>query len=346
MNQLPLPEHTAQSQAPIAVTIEDLIRLQYQAKAINLAQYKNLFTANTGNRVSRIHGRGIEFEEVREYQPGDDIATIDWRVTARTGRPHTKVFRQERDWPLYLIVDMRAPMYFGTRVTFKSVLAAKLAAMFAWAANNNSDRVGGMVISDEKTLYMPAKAGSHGVLRLLHAIANQSQQMPKQYNDTQSLTAALWQLRPKLRPGALVVVLSDFHDINMVQDKQNNNSPDKNNDTQNTANKQQDLATLLPLLALRQQMICTMISDPIEHTAPPPNRYACTDGNERIVMDTRSYEFRHAFNENFQTRWQSLSSICQSSNISLLQFDTNQVITPRTILKNNSLKQNKAGAVR
>jgi len=127
-------------------------------------------------------GRGIDFEETRIYQPGDDIRTMDWRVTARTGKPHTKVYREERERPTFFLVDYNPSMFFGSKVAFKSVIAAKTAAILAWAAAREGNRVGGLVFSGNLLRTTPLKASSHGVLPLLKSLANVSS--PPRYPST------------------------------------------------------------------------------------------------------------------------------------------------------------------
>ena len=102
----------------------------------------------TGRHASRLRGRGLDFEEVRAYLPGDDVRTIDWRVTARTGVPHTRVYTEERDRPALLVVDQRLAMFFGTRLNLKSVTAAEAAALAAWRVFLSGDRVGAVVFDD------------------------------------------------------------------------------------------------------------------------------------------------------------------------------------------------------
>ncbi len=129
---------------------EELIRLRSQASLPGLAPQRRVMTTQTGPYASPFKGRGIDFAEVRAYLPGDDIRNIDWRVTARTGQPHTKLFREERERPVLLLVDLGASMRFGTRVAFKSVLAARAAALLGWAAVGHGDRVGGVVFAGQE----------------------------------------------------------------------------------------------------------------------------------------------------------------------------------------------------
>ncbi|HEY6130551.1 MAG TPA: DUF58 domain-containing protein, partial [Halioglobus sp.] len=131
------------------VQLNELIALRFPAQQIKLGRRKRALNSLAGPIKSNFRGRGIDFEEVRSYQPGDDIRTIDWRVTARTGSAHTKLFREERERPVMVVIDQRGSMFFGSTHCFKSVLAAQLASLLAWSALHGGDRVGGLVFNDE-----------------------------------------------------------------------------------------------------------------------------------------------------------------------------------------------------
>ncbi|MFZ2172135.1 MAG: DUF58 domain-containing protein, partial [Methylococcaceae bacterium] len=130
----------------ISVSLKTLIDLAKPATSLNL-HHLSIRSRQSGGYVSRFKGRGMEFDEARLYQPGDDIRSIDWRVTARTGKTHTKVYREERERPVFISVDNRPAMHFATRGVFKSVLAAKLAGLLAWTAQNHGDRIGGQIFT-------------------------------------------------------------------------------------------------------------------------------------------------------------------------------------------------------
>ena len=123
--------------------LRDLIRLRYAAREITELTDKKTANPLAGLLTSNFQGRGIDFSEVRVYQPGDDVRTIDWRVTARTQKAHTKLFQEEKERPVLILTDQSRSMFFGSQVTFKSVQAARLAALIAWTMLNRGDRVGG-----------------------------------------------------------------------------------------------------------------------------------------------------------------------------------------------------------
>ena len=130
------------------VLAERLIEGRHVARMININAQSKALALLAGRRRIRQRGRGVDFEEVRLYAPGDDIRTIDWRVTARSGDPHTKLFQEDREQPIVLMVDLRSPMWFGSKNCFKSVLASHVASVLAWAGLEAGERVGGIAMTD------------------------------------------------------------------------------------------------------------------------------------------------------------------------------------------------------
>ena len=162
--------------------------------------------------MSPYKGRGVEFDESRPYQPGDDLRTIDWRVTARTGKPHTKVFREERNRPVFVWLDLRRPMLFATRGAFKAVRAAEVAALVAWSAVANGDRLGGLVFSETEHHEQRPALGARAALRLFQTVCTQSFWQPPATAETLETDAerALQRLTRVARPGSLIFLVSDF----------------------------------------------------------------------------------------------------------------------------------------
>lgn len=148
----------------VAVSLKALVDLAKPAAAISLG-HANIRAAQSGNYLSHLKGRGMAFDETRLYQPGDDVRRIDWRVTARTGKPHSKIFKEERERPMFIAVDYRAAMAFATRGVFKSVQAARLAALLAWAALQQGDRIGGQIFSEAGCQEDRPQTGKPALLR-------------------------------------------------------------------------------------------------------------------------------------------------------------------------------------
>lgn len=158
----------------------------------------------------------MEFDESRPYAPGDDARHLDWRVTARTARPHTKLFREERERPVLLAVDYRATMRFATRGLFKTVVAARMAALLAWRAEQEGDKVGGCIFSEQGILEVKPERGRKAVLRWLDRLVEQAA-LEGSSAVTQeaglALRQALIHLPLHARPGSLVFILSDFRQM-------------------------------------------------------------------------------------------------------------------------------------
>ena len=132
----------------VRLTIDELLALRREAMALDLSSNYRVSSTLAGGYRSKFRGRGMDFDEVRLYQPGDDIRNIDWRVTARTGKPHTKLFREERERPVFLLLDQSKHLFFGSRVAFKSVIAARAASLLIWASITAGSRIGGVLFDD------------------------------------------------------------------------------------------------------------------------------------------------------------------------------------------------------
>ncbi|WP_442498140.1 DUF58 domain-containing protein [Methylobacter sp. sgz302048] len=276
----------------VSVSLKTLIDLAKPAASLNL-QHASIRSVQSGGYVSRFKGRGMEFDEARLYQPGDDIRSIDWRVTARTGKPHTKLFREERERPIFISVDNRAAMHFATRGIFKSVLAAKLAGLLAWTAQHHGDRIGGQIFSDTACRELKPQNGKHAVLRFLNALV----QPVDQSADAITLERALARLTQHARPGSRVYVISDFRGMN-----------DK---------------TETHLLKLSQHcdVVLVMVYDPLESALPAKGRYRFTDDSRDVVVDTDSGAAVQ-YQQRFALRQQRLNQLAQSRGLAFMQCST------------------------
>src|SRR5210317_2432637 len=136
----------------VYTNLRALVRLRYTAQGFSYLPRQSVRSLLAGRKRSRLRGRGLGFDELRHYRPGDDIRTMDWRVTNRTGKPHVRVYTEERDRPVMVVVDQRLPMFFGSRRKMKSVVAAEMAALTAWRVLSVGDRVGAILFNDSRTL--------------------------------------------------------------------------------------------------------------------------------------------------------------------------------------------------
>ena len=219
--KLQIDPHYARYQSTGAViSLQEMLIQRHAAKNLDYLAHSRSIAGISGLHLSKMRGRGLDFEEFRPYQPGDDIRLIDWRVTARTNRPFTKVFREERERPVIIAVDQTHNMYFGSQVAFKSVLAAQAAALFCWLAIDNGDRVGGLVFSDRDSALIRPKRSRRSALHLLNRIHLYNQELqhvkdPETHREPEpgfqpGLAHALGQIRRITNPGSTLYVISDF----------------------------------------------------------------------------------------------------------------------------------------
>lgn len=196
----------------INLGLQELMYYQSQTALADLTPRKTPSASLAGAYLSRHKGRGMEFDEARHYQPGDDIRAIDWRVTARTGKTHTKVYREERERPVYIVCDLSSSMHFGTQLLFKSVQAAHLAALLSWTSVKRGDKVGALLFTDEAHRECKPIARKKGVLNICQQLLSlhQNQKAAQVAGSSTALVDACARLRRLAKPGSTVFVISDF----------------------------------------------------------------------------------------------------------------------------------------
>jgi uncharacterized protein (DUF58 family) len=247
----------------------------------------------------------MEFDESRAYQPGDDVRAIDWRVTARTGRTHTKLYHEERERPVLLVVDARPMMRFGTRDAFKSVQAARAAAAIAWAARDGGDRVGGIVLAPSGRRELPPGHSQGRLLALLRAISAATEDGAT--TPGPSLADALARMDRVARPGTSLFVVSDFHDLDG------------------------DGERLLSRLARRCDVTCVLVYDALEADAPAAGGCRISDGERVLALAGWDTAWRRAYAERFATRRARLTTLCRSPRLALVPLATGE--EPATALR-------------
>ncbi|GIW79065.1 MAG: hypothetical protein KatS3mg105_0872 [Gemmatales bacterium] len=247
-----------------------------------------------GEYRSVFKGAGIAFEEVREYQPGDDVRAIDWNVTARMGHPYIKRFVEERELTVMLVVDVSGSQRFGSRFQRKREVAADLAALLAFCAVSNNDKVGLIQFTDEVEHYLPPRKGTRHVLRLIRDIL-----YFQPGRDGTSLRTALQFLNRVRRKRAIVFVLSDFLD--------------------------RDYDNLLKRTGLRHDMTMVRIVDRLEEEFPAAGlvHFADAETHETVLVDTSRQGFGEQFSRQAQQRRDALRQLARASFSELFEVTTN-----------------------
>lgn len=295
MNDSTYPEN-------ILASLDSLLALRFSAASTFHKSYKKSSALTAGSYTSPFRGRGIDFSEVRLYQPGDDVRTIDWRVTARTGKPHTKMYVEERERPVLFAVDCSASMQFATQGAFKSVIAAKAMALLAWSATRHGDRVGGIVFAGSEHTEIKPSGGKRGILKYLQQlVACNTRQLNRQEPDKEvDLKDILFRLKQVARSGSLIYLISDFSSLN-----------------------QQDFP-LLSQLASRCDLALINVYDVLEKNAPPAGQYRVTNGREvgDIYVDNR--EFPKLLQQQFENRLHLLELLKRQFGIYSFSIATNE----------------------
>lgn len=291
--------------APVrGATVEtrELIANRFAGRLLNVTAASRLLANLAGQKRSRQRGRGLEFEEVRQYVPGDDVRAIDWRVTARSGEPHTKLFHEDHEQPITVAVDLRAPMKFGSVNAFKSVLAAHAASLLLWSALDRGERVGAMVLHDSGVSEIRPKRSRNTVLHALGALVSFGQPADTVANPPgEGLASLLTQLQRSASPGGRIFLLSDFHDGLSPQ-------------------------SLQPLrqLAKRSQVVALHVSDPLESRLPSAGRYSVSDGVHAASLDTTDAGTREGYHRQFTEAVETLVQRYRDYRIPTLRLSTDR----------------------
>jgi len=292
-------DHIYEGASPVSVSQAGLIRLAGPARAIAL----NVLRVNslqTGAYVSRFRGRGMEFDESRPYQPGDDPRSIDWRVTARSTTAYTKLFREERERPVLIAVDLRANMHFATQGCFKSVNASRAAALLSWAAHHRGDRLGGLIFGDTTHRELKPRLGRRAALRFVHELVEHPDWVrhDAQARTEDALTQAMSALRRVARPGSLVVVISDFAGFSRAAQ------------------------SYLSSVARHNEVLAVFLSDPLERELPPPGRYRLVSPDDELAIDTYAAPARRDYEHAYEERLEELETFCHRYGVHLMPMST------------------------
>jgi uncharacterized protein (DUF58 family) len=275
--------------------LEELLGLRGGAKSLSLRARGSARALLLGAHRSSHRGRGLEFEEVRPYVPGDDLRSVDWRVTARRGRMHTKLFREERERPVWLLVDLDAAMFFGTRLQLKSMLAVRAAALLAWVTVLGGDRIGAVIANAATARALPARSREAGVLPILNALIDLQPRAPG-LPSPDTLRSAERALAPLVHPGSLVLAISDFAALDAADRERWSD------------------------LCAHSECRWLWVTDPIERQGLPDGRFRA--GNLRASLTLDGAGVRPQWRRAWQEREARITSYAQDLRIALMRLDT------------------------
>jgi uncharacterized protein (DUF58 family) len=314
----------------VELAMDELFHYQNKTALIDLSAKKNIHGQMSGNYLSRNKGRGMEFDEVRHYQTGDDIRAIDWRVTARTGKTHTKLFREELERPVLIATDLSANMHFGTQLLFKSVQAAHLASLVAWHAKNRGDRLGGIVFNQNEHLELKPRSRKEGVLHYLHALTSLHQAQHNSQHQTAIETVIdnpnyfnenCARIRQLAKPGSLVYLITDAQAIKDMLIKNPNQQAAIN----------QEVSALRHLTQISQhcELVICIITDPLEQELPKSLvklNVTLTDGNNRQQFTLGDKHTENQYKQQAETVFEQCSTLLSKAGARVISFSAGQTL--------------------
>ena len=272
----------------LTISLDELVLLQAKARGFSFLPRQPVHSLLAGRHASRLRGRGLAFEELRHYRMGDDVRTIDWKATARLRSPHVRVYNEERERPVLLVVDQRPPMFFGSRRAMKSVAAAEVAALAAWCTLRAGDRVGGIVFNDDEMIDLRPNRSQNAVLRLLHEIVRLNEALVSSAAAARSgdvsLNRVLEAAHRRATHDHLVVLVSDLDGAD--------------EDTQRLATE----------IAAHNDMIVVGVYDPLSASLQPGRGMVVATGRERLALPADA-GFGAAFTHTFAgliERWMEI----------------------------------------
>ena len=290
----------------IYTNLHALVRLRYGATGFSYLPRQSVRSLLSGRKRSRLRGRGLDFDELRHYRPGDDIRTMDWRVTNRTGKPHVRVYTEERDRPVFVVVDQRLSMFFGSERKMKSVIAAEVAAITAWRVLAVGDRIGAILFDDQRLLEVKPTRNERRVMGWLGDLAKMNNALsvnPGHDINPAALGEALRQLEHSVSHDYLVVLVSDFHGW--------------------------DDAALATIRRISQHndVICALVFDPLERNISRADSLVVSDGRLQLKIDPAHQGLGEKFEASFHSSIAHVQGELRRHDIPVLPVETSTPVT-------------------
>jgi uncharacterized protein (DUF58 family) len=281
--------------------LDELVRLRYKASGFSFLPRQPVHSILSGQHSSRLRGRGLNFEELRHYLPGDDTRNIDWKVTARTREPYVRVYTEEKDRTVWLLVDQRMSMFFGSRWKMKSVVAAEAAAVAAWRVLSTGDRVGAVIFNDSELSIVPPHRSQERVVQILKQIIEKNHQLNASSDvepGPQMLNQALQRVAALARHDCLICLIGDGTGIDA------------------------DTRKYVTRLTEHNDVLSVFIHDPLEQEIPEAGRLVFSDGSNQLEFNTEDKALRDAYARDFQQRIERMKSTSRKHSIPLLPIHT------------------------
>lgn len=293
--------------------LEELLAIRFHVKHRRLARQQQLVSQKGGLHQAVRKGRGMEFHEVREYVPGDDIRHIDWKVTARTSQVHTKLYSEETERPVVCLIEQSPVMFFGSQIRFKAAQAMNTAAALSWTTFQQGDRLGGMVFNAKDYHWVEPKHQKQAVLKLLRFGLELQQQLKKPDTFDSGWTQHLQQMQTSLKPGSRIFLIGDFLNVDDLFFEQ------------------------LSLLKKHSELVLIHIYDPIEKHLPSRGLLKISNGHRTLNIFSSQPKQVKQYEAAYDQAWQKLSHWCHKIHIPLTEVSTHEnpvdALKKQTILR-------------
>ena len=289
--------------ASVCVSVAQLVRLQYQARRLPLGSSRKIDNPLVGRHRSQVRGRGLNFEELRQYRQGDDIRQMDWKVTNRTRKPHVRIYAEERERPVMLLVDQRLSMFFGSRRVMKSVAAAEMAALMGWKSLSQGDRIGAVLFNDDTLTELAPRASQQHMMQVFQSLVEYGQKLrDAEQGNPEQLNCALKRLMQVAQHDALIYVITDLDGAD------------------------ETTGHWLSALAQHNNVILGLIYDPMEQSLPFGGKLAVSDGQYQVEVDTADQALRDKFSYQFQRRLDRALEFLHARQVPVLPISTAQPV--------------------
>lgn len=285
----------------VYVSLAQLMALQFQARDLSFVARQPQGSILAGNHASRLRGRGLNFDELRRYQPGDDLRHLDWRASLRTGKPVVRTFTEERDRPALIVVDQRMSMFFGSVRSFKSAVAAELGALAAWMVFNAGDRVGGLVFNDQRVDSVAPLRSRKRVEALCSRIVQQNAALTASnpdHEDDGQLDKVLQQCLAVAGHDHLICLVSDF------------------------AGAGPRTLQLMQQLSVHNDVIALQVYDPLALNVPSRGRLRVTQGQLQVELAVNQRQVRQPLGDFLGGRLKDVANLLRRSQVPLLMIST------------------------
>jgi uncharacterized protein (DUF58 family) len=292
----------------VYVDLEQLIALEQPGRKVSFLPKQPVHSLLSGRFASRMRGRGLNFEEIRDYRAGDDVRSIDWKVTARLQKPHVRVFNEERDRQALLVVDQRLAMFFGSRLAMKSFTAAQAAAIGAWRVLDVGDRVGAIVFNDTDLVEIKARRSRATVLQILSAIVAQNQALGVGRGLVTApvmLNTALEHATRRALHDATIIVISDF-------------------DGADDATR-----TMVGAMTRHNDVVAMLVHDPLQSDLPASAAMTVTDGELQIELKVGHDSVRRSIMQATEARTKGVFAWTRELGIPVLPLSAAEETAPQ-----------------